>query len=54
MKSYTWPGNISQLKSVIDLACVMSNDDTIDAENITLINKQPKNEILHSEMTMRE
>jgi two-component system response regulator AtoC len=54
MKSYTWPGNIRELKSVIDLACVMSNDDTIDAENITLINRQPMNEILHSEMTMRE
>jgi DNA-binding NtrC family response regulator len=54
LKSYTWPGNIRELKSVIDLSCVMSSGDVIEAENITLINREPAKEILHEEMTMRE
>ena len=36
LMSYTWPGNIRELKSVIELAVVLANGDTIVAADINL------------------
>ena len=54
IKSYSWPGNIRELKSIMELACVLANEDRIEAENITLTDRDPLNEVLLEEMTMRE
>lgn len=32
--SYHYPGNVRELKSIIDLACVLTNDSTIKSEDI--------------------
>lgn len=38
LNKYAWPGNVRELKAVIELACVMSNDNTINAEDLTFYN----------------
>ena len=47
--SYPFPGNIRELKSVIELAITLSDYDEIGAENIIL-----GNEVLFSENTVKE
>lgn len=47
--SYPFPGNIRELKSVIELAITLSDHDEIGAENIIL-----GNEVLFSENTVKE
>lgn len=34
LNSYTWPGNIRELKNAIERACVMSDKDVIEVEDI--------------------
>lgn len=36
IKSYYWPGNISQLKNTLFKACMLCNDPQIEAENIEI------------------
>ncbi|HLU84056.1 MAG TPA: sigma-54 dependent transcriptional regulator [Vicingaceae bacterium] len=53
--SYHWPGNIRELKSVIELAVVLSSSNEIDAEDISLSsNNNALPDVLIQEMTMRE
>jgi Nif-specific regulatory protein len=33
LQSYTWPGNVRQLRAVLESAAVMSESDTLDAES---------------------
>lgn len=54
LMDYHFPGNIRELKSMIDLACVMSNNDTIDAENIKFGKSASNNDFLLKEMTLEE
>ena len=35
LKYYKYPGNVRELKSIIDLACVMSSGEVIEADDIT-------------------
>src|SRR5258707_3035079 len=37
LQSYTWPGNVRQLRAVIESAAVMSESDTLEAEAIPLV-----------------
>ncbi|NML56874.1 sigma-54-dependent transcriptional regulator [Chryseobacterium cheonjiense] len=53
--SYGFPGNVRELKSVIDLACVMSDQAEIMAEDITFYNLEKKSEnFLHGQKTLKE
>ncbi|MFW6309669.1 MAG: sigma-54-dependent transcriptional regulator [Prolixibacteraceae bacterium] len=52
--SYSFPGNIRELKSVIELAVTISEDEEISAEDIILGNEALSPEHLDSEMTLRE
>lgn len=52
--SYYFPGNVRELKSTMELAVVMSNDDVIHAENISLSSTDTLTETLSEEMTLRE
>ncbi len=54
LMDYHFPGNIRELKSMIDLACVMSNNDTIDAENIKFGKSASSSDFLLKEMTLDE
>lgn len=52
--SYNWPGNIRELKSVIELAVVMSSEKEITADDISLSSNDALPNVLTDEMTMRE
>lgn len=52
--SYSWPGNIRELKSVMELAIVLSNSETIQANDIVLSEKDPIAAIMEEELTMKE
>ncbi len=51
---YYFPGNVRELKSTVELAVVMSNSDTIQADNISLSSTDALTETLSEEMTLRE
>ncbi|HYG03424.1 MAG TPA: sigma-54 dependent transcriptional regulator [Chryseosolibacter sp.] len=50
---YPFPGNIRELKSVIELAAVMSSDQEIKASDITFNNTGRTESFLYQEMTMQ-
>lgn len=53
--SYSFPGNVRELKSIIDLACVMADNGEIMAEDITFYNLEKKSEnFLTSQKTLKE
>ena len=54
LKSYNYPGNIRELKSLMELASVMSDEDVIDEENINLENNGNFGSLLNKETTLRE
>lgn len=54
LMAYYFPGNVRELKSVVELACVMSNTDVIEADNISLSSSGTSNDLLNTEMTLKE
>jgi two-component system response regulator AtoC len=50
----SFPGNVRELKSVIELACVMADGDTILPEHITINNTTSINDLMSKERTLRE
>jgi DNA-binding NtrC family response regulator len=52
--TYQWPGNIRELKSVMDISMIMSNGNYIDACDISLNGNDVLPDLLSGEMTMRE
>jgi two-component system response regulator AtoC len=52
--AYSFPGNVRELKSVIELAVVMSSGDEIEAGEITLSASDILTEVLNEELTMKE
>ena len=51
---YSFPGNVRELKSVIELAVVMSSDDEIQMNEISISATDMLNEILNEELTMKD
>lgn len=51
---YSFPGNIRELKSVIELAAVMAEGNTILPQNITFGNATRPEYLLSNDMTMQE
>jgi DNA-binding NtrC family response regulator len=51
---YNYPGNVRELKSIIDLACVMCDGDEIKAEDITYNSLQNEERFTSVEKTLRE
>lgn len=49
--NYRWPGNIRQLRNVLEYASIMSNEETIDPDDLPLlekrINKQSDPDFVH-------
>lgn len=54
LMAYPFPGNVRELKSVMELAVVMSNGKEITAADITTAGSDVLSETLTAEMTMRE
>ncbi|BEV02856.1 sigma-54 dependent transcriptional regulator [Chryseobacterium gambrini] len=49
LMKYSFPGNIRELKSVIDLACVMAESNEITADDISFYNLEKESEVFLSE-----
>ncbi len=54
MLSYPWPGNIRELKSVSELAVILSTEDEISSNDIMLSNADEITSLLTEEMTLRD
>lgn len=52
--SYPFPGNIRELKSVVELAAVLANDNEITADDITFNSISKESNFLLEEMTLRD
>jgi transcriptional regulator with GAF, ATPase, and Fis domain len=52
--SYDFPGNIRELKSVVELAAALASSEKIDAEDLVLAADDPLPEVLTEELTLRE
>lgn len=52
--SYNYPGNVRELKSIIELAAVMSEDGTISEDDITFNSVNRDEAMLTEEMTLKD
>lgn len=52
--AYAYPGNIRELKAVIELACVMANGNVIQSEDINFNSIKPEGSFLLEELTLKE
>ena len=52
--AYSFPGNVRELKAVVELACVMAIDNTIMVEDITFNSIRPEGAFLLEEVPLRE
>jgi two-component system response regulator AtoC len=51
---YPWPGNIRELKAVVELCCVMTDSDLIEEEHITFNSTGSIDTLLQNEMSLEE
>lgn len=51
---YAFPGNVRELKALIELACVMSGDNVIEPEDITFTASATAEDFLSEERTLEE
>ncbi|MCB0841496.1 MAG: sigma-54-dependent Fis family transcriptional regulator, partial [Bacteroidetes bacterium] len=54
LMSYSYPGNIRELKAIIELAAVMSNGEEIDQDEISFSTDDPLPDALSENMTLKE
>lgn len=54
LMQYSFPGNIRELKSIMELAVVMADEDSIDPAHITLNSYGSETNILNKEITLKE
>lgn len=52
--NYSFPGNVRELKSAVELAMVMTEQDVIDADDITFAQRDVVAEVIGEELTMRD
>ena len=52
--TYSFPGNVRELKSIIDLAAVMCEDNVIQEDDITFNSLKKENKLLFQEMSLRD
>jgi two-component system response regulator AtoC len=51
---YPWPGNIRELKAVVELCCVMTDSDVVEDEHITFNSTGSIDTLLQNEMSLEE
>ncbi len=51
---YSWPGNIRELKSVVELSVIMANGNVIEAEDVTVQPQQFLQDLMLTERSMRD
>lgn len=52
--SYPFPGNIRELKAIVELGAVLTNDGTITEKHVVFNNSQQSPEVLSEELTLKE
>ncbi len=52
--SYSFPGNVRELKALMELACVMADDDVVDVHHINFNSSNALNGFLMEETTLAE
>ncbi len=52
--SHRFPGNVRELKAVVELGAVMTNSNIIDEEHIIFNSTQSEEELFNEEMTLKE
>ena len=52
--NYTFPGNVRELRAIIELACVLSDTDEIDTTHITFNSTNSLSDFLMTETTLAE
>lgn len=53
LMNYYFPGNIRELKAIVELAAVMSDGDNIEADDITINTKTSVNDMVSEETTLK-
>lgn len=48
---YSYPGNVRELRAIVELACVMCDDNVIEAKDITYNSEKSINSVLTQEMS---
>lgn len=51
---YPWPGNIRELKAVMELSCVMTDEEVIDVDHISFTSTGSIDTLLQNEMPLRD
>ncbi|MFT3737533.1 MAG: sigma-54 dependent transcriptional regulator [Breznakibacter sp.] len=51
---YAYPGNVRELKAVVELAAVLSNKPEIDADQVVFNNSREEPQLFEREMTLKE
>lgn len=51
---YPWPGNIRELKAVVELSCVMTDSKVVEEEHITFNSTGSLDTLLQNEMSLEE
>lgn len=54
LKAYSFPGNVRELKSMVELACVLCEDNLITEQNLVLNRIVPDEQILDQGLTLKE
>lgn len=54
LQKYPFPGNVRELKAVMELAAVMTNTDVIDENDITFGSASSSNDFLYEEATLED
>ncbi len=54
LMAHAFPGNVRELKSVIELACVMADEKDIDAEHLNVSSQNVMGDIMMKEATLKE
>jgi len=52
LRKYPYPGNVRELKAIIELAAVMTNTEIIEPDDINLSSNGSVNDLLQEEMTL--
>jgi two-component system response regulator AtoC len=54
LMGHAFPGNVRELKSVIELACVMAEDKEVDAEHLNVTSQNVLTDFMMKEVTLKE
>jgi len=54
LMKYNYPGNVRELKSLIDVACVLADGNTIEEEDIQLMRSDDIEDLMNQELTLDE